>query len=761
MFAKLSFTINLTLVFVISFFGLNLRAQEVEKQLLQTELTGFFGKNLGFKIRVESTLKTKSNAPADAFEWSCNKKEIRIAAANSDAREHAVYHFLETVFGFNYLSADAIERPSKYPLATPDKKLTYYRQEQLNLLLEIEKKGLPKKTCYEEPAFDYREVFYGECRRGLFANFHGLTHSKDNTFENHTNWGLWVHTLHRLLPPQDWFSKHPEYFALRNGIRIIDQVCLSSKEALEIVKTNLAKEMAAKPEAMFWSVSQMDNYNYCECQNCAAIDKEEESTSGSIIRFVNEIAKAFPTKVISTLAYQYSRSAPKISKPLPNVNIMLCTIESNRAKPIAGTDFETDLANWSKLSQNILVWDYVINFSHLVGPFPNWQVLGANLSLFKKYGVKMIFEQGYNKPSGEFEPLRAYALSKLVWNPNLNTDSIYKFFIEHYYGDASEEVYALLKLQTEALNQSGMSLTLYEPPATFLNSFLSAAYLQEYTRLLDQALQKTSGEPILYQRVQMLMQSIRYATLECMKLPAAGQNWIFSSNPTAQNQFTHGLLLNGPSYSQVLDTFTHYAKLYGPSILHERYLSPQEYYARTYKDWAEATCTHKALNKAILYFQAPDKAYRDGSNINDGDSWQYQQSLNNGIRGAIEYQFNWMGWWGRDAEFIIDLGRADTIHQVSCRYLENNQAWIVGPSKLQVQAIKLNNGIYLVQQEEQVKNASVGLKLEEGKYPLSLKFSKPMYTRFLKIKIANPGKLPSWRGVNGNGWLFIDEVEVY
>jgi hypothetical protein len=98
---------------------------------------------------------------------------------------------------------------------------------------------------------------------------------------------------------------------------------------------------------------------------------------------------------------------------------------------------------------------------------------------------------------------------------------------------------------------------------------------------------------------------------------------------------------------------------------------------------------------------------------------------------------------------------------VSCRFLENNQAWIVGPSKLQVQAIKLNNGIYLVQQEEQVKNASVGLKLEEGKYPLSLKFSKPMYTRFLKIKIANPGKLPSWRGVNGNGWLFIDEVEVY
>ena len=33
--------------------------------------------------------------------------------------------------------------------------------------------------------------------------------------------------------------------------------------------------------------------------------------------------------------------------------------------------------------------------------------------------------------------------------------------------------------------------------------------------------------------------------------------------------------------------------------------------------------------------------------------------------------------------------------------------------------------------------------------------------KILKLNIGNPGILPKWRGVAGNGWLFIDEIEVY
>ena len=53
-----------------------------------------------------------------------------------------------------------------------------------------------------------------------------------------------------------------------------------------------------------------------------------------MIQFVNRIAREFPDKQISTLAYQYTRKAPKTFIPEPNVLITLCSIECDRSAPI-------------------------------------------------------------------------------------------------------------------------------------------------------------------------------------------------------------------------------------------------------------------------------------------------------------------------------------------------------------------------------------------------------------------------------------------
>ncbi|MBK9563996.1 MAG: DUF4838 domain-containing protein [Saprospiraceae bacterium] len=83
------------------------------------------------------------------------------------------------------------------------------------------------------------------------------------------------------------------------------------------------------------SVSQNDNPFYCSCDRCSAVIKEENAPSGPLIRFINAVADTFPDKEISTLAYQFSRKAPAITKPRKNVQVMLCTIELNRSKAIA------------------------------------------------------------------------------------------------------------------------------------------------------------------------------------------------------------------------------------------------------------------------------------------------------------------------------------------------------------------------------------------------------------------------------------------
>ena len=109
--------------------------------------------------------------------------------------------------------------------------------------------------------------------------------------------------------------------------------------------------MAAKPSATYWSVSQNDNDQYCRCEPCTELNTKYGGVpSGSILYFVNEVAKAFPDKIISTLAYWYSRTPPQNIQAQSNVNIMLCNIESRRQGPVFETDpaFSRDLISLGK-----------------------------------------------------------------------------------------------------------------------------------------------------------------------------------------------------------------------------------------------------------------------------------------------------------------------------------------------------------------------------------------------------------------------------
>lgn len=656
----------------------------------------------------------------DGFGVVCNKQRIEIYGNGSTAIRNGIYDLLQRKFGFECYQAELVNIPSKIP-----NKLDYDRYESI-------------------PAFSYREIFYGETRRAGYADWHKLTSGESSfTFENHPGWGLWVHTLHKLLPPETYFDTHPEYYALRNGIRMKDQLCLSNPEVLSLVSSNLAKEMAKKPQDKYWSVSQMDNYNYCECAQCQHIDSVEHSHSGTMLRFVNEVAKQFPTKIISTLAYQYTRSAPTLTKPEPNVNIMLCTIEENRAQSLRGTGFEKDLQNWARLTNNILIWDYVINFSHMVMPFPNWPTLQDNILLFQENGVSMLFEQGYNSPSSEMQPLRSYLLSKWAWSPTLNADSLIFQFTENYYGPAGKTVREILRAQVKDLQSSGKALTLYEPPITHIDGYLSPANLKWAYQLYEKAKALPGMSPKQILRVEMAQQSIRYALLEISKSPSAGMDWYFNNNESF--------------YQGILKDFTRIALSNGPKLLHETRLSPKEYEQITLQFWQEAKVNHLAKNQKIKYHTLPAKVYADGLQLADTLSWTNTSSLVDGLRATQDYQKSWQAWQGQNAAVSISLQKAYLIDSVKIHYLANNQSWIMGPSYFKAAGQTIGQERF----SATIYNPTVNQPQTNGSYPLTLKDFPTQPIQTLEITIGNPGQLPKWRGVDGLGWLFIDEIEIY
>ncbi|HLO90115.1 MAG TPA: DUF4838 domain-containing protein [Lentimicrobium sp.] len=661
----------------------------------------------------------------EAFSIYENRGFLFFSATTIKGLENGVYAFMEKYAGVRFYAHNAIVIPSMSTLAVPEMDL------------------------FEAPAFAFRAPYYYEATFQDYIDFHKLSASPKDT-ENPSwpvskEWGLWVHTMHKLLPPDKLFEEHPEYFALRNGIRMSDQACLSNPEVFEIVCQNLENEIKANPSAKYWSVSQMDNFNYCECDKCRFIDSIEGSPSGTLIRFINQVANRFPDKVISTLAYQYTRKAPAITKPLTNVNIMLCTIECNRNLPIesdtlAGS-FYNDLKSWSTLTNNILVWDYVINFSHLLAPFPNFQVLAPNLQLFAKSGVKMMFEQGLRGcSSGEFSELRCYLLSKLMWNPFMNADSLMSDFIIGYYGlKAGPFINEYIRQMTQNLAKSGKALTLYEPPFTHSTGYLSPANLKNYFALFNYALEACKNDSIATQRVQMAMQSIRYAWLEVSKSLPFSDDWIFEKDGTHQLK---------QSNMQLLNDLVDRALVNGPSLFHETSLSPEEYH-NTMKDYFANGIVHdKAVGAKVSYTLLPDDPYQANG----------LQSLVDGVKGTTAYQMLWQGWWGKDLDVIIILDTIQTVNEVKVGYLDNNQSWIIAPEAVEVSVSE--DGVNYITAGS-LSNIKAGEKQPVYISSLCVKMPHALKTQYLRVKVINYGKLPVWRGINANSWLFVDEIEVY
>ena len=258
------------------------------------------------------------------------------------------------------------------------------------------------------------------------------------------------HTFKSLLPPERHFKEHPEWFSEVGGKRkdAPTQLCLTNPDVLRIVTSNVLEHIRRDPGARFFGVSQDDWNWFCTCANCAAVDEEEGSHSGTIVRFVNAIAeeveKEFPDVFIETLAYTYSRKPPKITKPRRNVVPCLCTIECEFNKPLGESDdpanrsFEEDIRGWAAITDNLYLWDYTTNFRNYLHLLPNVLTLGPNLRFFRDNGVKFAFEQANRQGlHADFAELKAWLTAKLLWNPDQPVEPLLDRFFEGYYGAAA------------------------------------------------------------------------------------------------------------------------------------------------------------------------------------------------------------------------------------------------------------------------------------------------------------------------------------
>lgn len=461
---------------------------------------------VGYNARLALLTGTMEPAANDeSFTYRTVGKDLLIWGGSQRGTMYGVFAFLERELGIHWLTPKCTVLPTHHSWK------------------------LRKLNHSEKPFLDFRYSNYFVASNVPQWSAHTRENMKwSPTINEYGNieayWG--AHTMGEFVTTKEFFGSHPEYFCLRDGKRYggYGQLCLSNPEVLEVCKTRLMQFMRRNPNYRIYSLSQNDNFLFCQCDKCKAIEDQYGGHSGLIVWFVNQVADAvkqeFPDKFVGTFAYQYSRQPPTGIKPRENVVIRLCSIECCFAHPLdAGCPqnekFMCDLKGWAELAPHLFIWDYIVDYAQYIAPWPNFQVLGPNIKVFGDNKAIGVFEEAqYQSAGAEFDELKAWVVNQLLWNPEQDVDSLVSIFVKGYYGKAAPYVKEYYDL-CQSLVKPDLHYGIYirENHEIYSDDFILKAFA-----ILDKAKQAAESDNIREQVDRVRMQPLY---LYCMRHKAA------------------------------------------------------------------------------------------------------------------------------------------------------------------------------------------------------------------------------------------------
>lgn len=425
-----------------------------------------------YEICVGTTARTNLNFTQDvdgSYIISSTGSKVVIVGLGNKGTINGVYAFLEKYCGCHWYEDEVIVIPENKTLSIPE--------------------GIDIKYI---PFFEYTETDTKSSRDSEFSLANGLNGGVYRSFTPEQGSvvgyvGPFCHTMTTFFcKSETYFEEHPEYFAFRGGKRVPEQLCLTNEKVKEIVTAEvldlLSKEHNPEADIQIVSLTQHDNFSFCQCEKCKALDNENGSQSGTMISFVNEIAsrvksEGYDNVVFDTFAYQYTRKAPTVVKPREDVIVRLCSIECcfghtlDDEKCEQNVSFMKDLEDWGKICNRIYIWDYVNNYAETMCVFPNFGVMQRNVQIFYENNVKGLYEEGnyyVDRCDGEFAEMRTYLLSKLMQNPYLDYSAEMNGYLNAVYGKGGKYIREYIDIITEHAVTDENHLFIYQSSAKTL-----------------------------------------------------------------------------------------------------------------------------------------------------------------------------------------------------------------------------------------------------------------------------------------------------
>ena len=283
-------------------------------------------------------------------------------------------------------------------------------------------------------------------------------------------WGIWSHSYFIILPPDKYAEMHPEWYTEDRKA-----LCFTNDELKQEFAKNLIEYIKSTPDCKYYMIGQEDNRSLCHCSACQKfLEENGESVSALMMDFtidvVNLVNNYFDSQnserqiMFFTFAYMLTCYPPVFKDALghfvsllrnklvpDNLSVLVApngatssfSYFDEKNKSCFAPNYNSDKAfatkeifeGWSKVCKSLSIWSYSADFCDFLAPFPMWNGFDENFRKYKEYNVFYIFEEGiYPYKITNFNELKIYIASRLMWDSSLDIKVLIEDFIKNYYG---------------------------------------------------------------------------------------------------------------------------------------------------------------------------------------------------------------------------------------------------------------------------------------------------------------------------------------
>ncbi len=341
-----------------------------------------------------------------------------------------------------------------------------------------------------------------------------------------------VHTFARLLPADEYFDQHPEYFPLINGRRVRPtkerpqvNLCTSNPGVAEAVARTIDRLLEADPSLDMISVDPMDTQTFCQCDACRALDEPgapyERKVSRRLVLFYNRVGelvrRKHPELLLKSIAY-HSYVAPPADASLrlgPNNVIQFCRFQChshslNDSNCPLNAGFNRWLIGWTKICDHVMLYEYYYKASWVGLPWPIVHTLRADLPYFKRLGLMGLATQ-YTSGMAT-NGLDFYVAAKLLWDADCDVDALLDDYFSRFFGPAAAPMRKYHDLLERRALESGVHLAGQRPYGDIVR-FFTPETMTALEACIAEAEAAARGDDNVARRVAVMRTGLEYTKL--------------------------------------------------------------------------------------------------------------------------------------------------------------------------------------------------------------------------------------------------------